>query len=225
MPNKTLKLAGYFFPIVFSILGIHVLENIWYKQTQKWLFYHEVVVMGLGTIFITGLSFVYLNNIVNSQAIPWSDFLSWFRDFGLPFAPILLLLWIYLRFRFSKVELNILPLKKEKSYTITGNNSKEEYTFFWDDFLVARSQSNYIEVFIAEKGSDEPKKVLIRNTLSKLTSQLPEAVQVHRSYIINIDHLEELKGNVRKGSCTIKGFEDEVPVSPKHFKAIKSRIV
>lgn len=131
----------------------------------------------------------------------------------------------YLRFSFSKIRLKHIGIDKDKTYTIRGNNSNENYTFLWSDFLVARSQSNYIEVFLNDPAENKSTKVIIRNTLSKLISQLPEAVQVHRSYIINIDHLEELHGNVRKGWCKIKGYRDEVPVSPKHFKAIKPKVV
>ncbi len=224
MSNKTLKLAGYFFPIAISIVTIHVFENFWFKTKEKWLLYHEIIVMGFGTILITLLSFIYLNNLVNPSAVPWSDFFTWFKFFGLPFAPILLLLWGYLRFRFSKIKLNSMSVEKEKTYTITGNNSNEEHTFLWSDFLVAKSQSNYIEVYVRDAHENHARKIIIRNTLSKLITQLPEAVQVHRSYIINIDYLEELHGNVRKGWCSIKGFKEEVPVSPKHFRAIKNRV-
>jgi DNA-binding LytR/AlgR family response regulator len=132
------------------------------------------------------------------------------------------MLWSYSRFRFSKIDLKPTLTSAEKTCIITGNNSKEEYSFFWNQFLLAKSQSNYVEVYLLDAKTDNTEKIMIRNTLSNLLSQLPEAVQVHRSYIVNIDKIEKLTGNVRKGGCTIFGYSEQVPVSPKHFKALKS---
>ena len=222
MPFKNLKLIGYFLPVAISIMGIHVLENWWFKQSQKWHLYHEIATMILGILIITLLSFLYLNHVVNPKPVPWNEFFIWFRNFGLPFSPIVLVLWLYLRFRFSTIDLGSNPSDADKAYEIEGDNSNEKYRFKWNDFLMARSQSNYVEIVLMEK--DTLQKTLIRSTLSKLISQLPDALQVHRSYIINSAHLEKLEGNARKGWCKLKGLDEQVPVSPKHFKALKSRV-
>jgi len=222
MPYKKLKLVGYYFPIVLSILGIHIFENLWYKKSQRWYLYHEVIVMILGTFIITLFSFLYLNHVVNESVLPWSEFYSWFVSFGLPFAPILLLLWTYLRFRFSTIQLRTNKSNLDASYEVTGTNSNERYTFRWNDFIMAKSQSNYVELFLIE--TNNPKKVIIRSTLSKVMNQLPEAIQVHRSYIINLHKLEKIEGNVRKGWCILNGLDEQIPVSPKHFKALKEQL-
>jgi hypothetical protein len=153
LPNKNLKLAGYMLPIMISILGIHFLENIWFARTSKWTVSNETVIMTLGTILITVLSFIYLNSIVNPTALPWSEFFPWFQTFGIPFAPIVLLLWGYLRFRFGKIELNTTTTSKTKTVHIEGTNANESLQLNWSDFILAKSQSNYIEIFY-----QDPKK-------------------------------------------------------------------
>jgi DNA-binding LytR/AlgR family response regulator len=165
-----------------------------------------------------------LNSIVNPTALPWSEFFPWFQVFGLPFAPIFLLLWGYLRFRFGKIELNTTVIPETKIVRIEGTNANESLELNWSDFILARSQSNYIEIFYFDPKETQTSKAIIRSTLSKVLDQLSEATQIHRSYIINLDHLVKLEGNVRKGWCHLKGIEEVVPVSPKHFKAIKMRL-
>ena len=221
LPYKNLKLAGYAIPILISILGIHIFENTWFAKTSKWTVLNEVLFMTIGTITITVLSFIYLNSIVNPTALPWSEFFPWFRVFGLPFAPIFLLLWCYLRFRFGKIELIKSSTKQTKTVRIEGTNANESLELDWSKFIIAKAQSNYIEIFFINEEHQKTSKTIIRSTLSKVLGQLPDAIQIHRSYIINLDQLVKLEGNVRKGWCYLKGIEEAVPVSPKHFKAIK----
>lgn len=221
---KNAKLAGYAIPIMLSILGIHILENSWFQKSSQWTLLNEIVFMTLGTIVVTVLSFIYLNSIVNPTALPWSEFFPWFRVFGLPFAPIFLLLWGYLRFRFGKIELSTSSTTKIKTVRIEGTNAHESLELNWSDFILAKSQSNYIEIFYFNQEKNEISKAIIRSTLAKVLDQLSDATQTHRSYIINLDHLIKLEGNMRKGWCYLKGIEETVPVSPKHFKAIKTRL-
>lgn len=220
MPHKNLKLVGYAIPITISILVIHIFENKWFAKQQKWLLWNELFIMGLGLLLITFLSFIYLNNFVNTKALPLSEFFAWLKIFGLPFAPLMLMLWAYLRFRFSKIEV-VESSKISSSLTLLGDNANEVYHINWNHFLLAKAQSNYVEI-ITSSGDEIPvEKTLIRSSLSKIAPQIPQALQVHRSYLINKDRILRLEGNSRKGWCFIKDYEDSVPVSPKHFKALK----
>lgn len=221
--DKNLKMIGYSIPIMLSIIGIHFFENAWYKAKSKWTYLGEFIVMITGTLTITILSFIYLNEIVNPTSLPWSEFFPWFKVFGLPFAPIFLVLWVYLRFSFSKIELKRTTENSNQKVKITGTNANEVVEIEWTDFILAKSQSNYIEIFFLNEDK-QTSKVIIRSTLSKVLSQLSDATQIHRSYITNLEHVIKLEGNMRKGWCLIRGIEEKVPVSPKHFKALKTEL-
>lgn len=224
MSYKNLKLTGYSIPIIFSLLVIHWFENKWYQKTYRWNLINEVLVMFFGTAIMTVLSFIYLNHVVNPTALPWSDFFPWLKVFGLPFIPIFLAFWVYLRFNFSKIKLSKTSKLKDPFVRITGDNANEVIEIQWSQFLMANSQSNYIEIFTLDTDSNRANKDMIRGTLSSLIAQLPDATQVHRSFVINLDHITKLEGNMRKGGCYLKGIDEKIPVSPKHFKALKEKL-
>ncbi len=219
MKFKNLKLVGYALPTLLAVLSMHGIENVWYLRTKKWRWANEIVMLLLGFFTVAILSFIYLNNFVNQNALPWSEFLTWVKYYGLPFTPILMAFWGYLRFRFGKIDFNRQEIQQNAELLVQGEGQKDVHRFYWKEFLLARAQSNYVEVWTRSDNSAQ--KELLRIPLSQLAEQLPRALQVHRSYLINPDHFESLGGNSRKGWCRLQGFEEDIPVSPKQFKALK----
>jgi len=55
-----------------------------------------------------------------------------------------------------------------------------------------------------------------------LISQISRASQIHRSFLINTDYIINLQGNTRKGSVMLDYLSEPIPVSPKHFTALKT---
>ena len=66
------------------------------------------------------------------------------------------------------------------------------------------------------------KKEMIRFTISGLIDLIPSAQQIHRSYLVNPLHIQDITGNTRKGSILINHYDQEIPISPKHFLAVKN---
>ena len=65
---------------------------------------------------------------------------------------------------------------------------------------------------------------MIRSTLSNLAKQLPNAWQVHRSYLVNLDFLKSVEGNARKRFLTLTIIEEDIPVSQKYYDALKNKL-
>ncbi len=218
--NKNIKLVGYSLPIIITVPILHLIEKIWYKQTKKWMLYQEFLILLLGFIFITFLSFLYLNTIVNPTKVPFNQFFNWLIDFSLPFAPPIMAFWIYLRFRFSKIEFFKDVENEIQDIQIEGSNKGELIQFKWQEFYYANAQSNYVDIYLNDN-SNTLKKIVIRSSFSNFIEQIPRAIQVHRSYAINVDYIKSIEGNSRQGFCTLKNNSNKIPVSPKHFKALK----
>jgi hypothetical protein len=221
---KTVKLFGYCLVIATPILLFHTLENYWFlKDNKRWRLSKEIIT--ISTVFITISVFAYMYNsyVINNTPISWQGAINWSLSFGLPFAPLFIPIWIYLRFRFSKVTITPESNDTETLITIKGNNNDEQVQFVWPEFVMAKSQSNYIDIFLFTKQGTIQKHVL-RSTLSGLVDQLPMATQVHRSFLVNTDYITTLHGNTRKGSAVLSSISTEIPVSPKHFTALKNHL-
>lgn len=224
-PFKNLKLTGYGVCILMPLLVLHIGERWLYRRRgRKWVLTDEGISLMLGFLLFSLLSFWYNHAVVNGFKTDWGYFGEWAVDFAVPFMPIFLALWIYMRYRFGTIEIKAPP-KVEPSnrqmLTLKGNNQGEELRLESDNFLMAHAQGNYVDVFFLGAESEVQKHTL-RQTLSNLEAQIPISQQVHRSYLIHPRFILDLEGNARKGWVRLKHLPDPVPASPKHFQGLKS---
>lgn len=217
---KNIKLVGYGFCIIPSILILHFFEEYWFKKTnEKWFLHQETIVLFVGFFFISIVSYFYNTYIVNDFTVDTNYILQWIKEFGAPFAPIFMPLWIYLRFRFSKVVITPIQIKKESTITLKGNNQNEVLKFLEKDFVMAKAQANYVDVYYLEE--NQLTKEIIRYSISGINELIPSAQQIHRSYLVNPSMIKAINGNTRKGSVVIKHLVEDIPISPKHFLGMK----
>jgi hypothetical protein len=220
---KALKLSGYGLCVFLTVAGFHFLELILYrKRGKKWFLADEFIFLLSGFLAISVLAFLYHSLVFNTAGIDLSYTLKWAAWYALPFAPLLLPFWAYLRYRFSRITIPDQRYSDEQ-VLIQGRNADERLRIKWSEFILAKSDSNYLDIYIRRKG-DSIEKHVFRLTLSTLVDQLPRARQVHRSYLVNTDHISGLSGNTRKGSATVDHYPENVPVSPKHFTALQKHL-
>jgi len=94
---------------------------------------------------------------------------------------------------------------------------KDGYTtikLFLYEIIYIKSDNNYIEIYT------EKTKYLERNSLESILSTInsDNFMKVHRSYVINLNHLKEFKSN------TVILGERSIPVSRKYIKELKDII-
>ncbi|MCB0640175.1 MAG: LytTR family transcriptional regulator [Phaeodactylibacter sp.] len=79
--------------------------------------------------------------------------------------------------------------------------------------LFVKSEGNYVEVFYRQGQKTERK--LLRNSLKAMTEQLslPHFFRCHKSYLVNLQHLQEVTGNARNLELTIEQVQEKIPVS------------
>lgn len=220
MSYKNLKLLGYSLCIILPIQALHILEEAWFRLThRKWYLYQEFITLVLGFFFITFSAFFYNTLVVNSLTVNYHYIVGWALHFGLPFVPIFIPLWAYLRFRFSKITIKQTEGESGKMILIKGKSQQEEIQFQESDFILAQAQANYVDIFFLKEG--ELNKEMIRFTISGLIELIPSAQQIHRSYLVNPAMVIDIKGNTRKGSVLLKHIQQEISISPKHFVAVK----
>lgn len=224
---KYLRLSGYALCIIIPILGIHPLENYVYKkQDNRWFVVNECIYIATTLFIIFILSFFYHFYLVSGLSILNTAALWGFMwTFCLPFTPFIVPLWLYLRSKYGMIEIpnqDIWGTKKERVVTITGENKSETMTIHESDFIYAHSQQNYVDVYYMTKEGVTQK--VFRSTLANIMKQLPNAWQVHRSYLVNLDYLQTVEGNARKRFMTITITEENIPVSQKYYVALQKRL-
>jgi len=199
---------------MLTYVGIHLLENSFYHYHQKkWTVLHELVSMFILSIGLVIATYLYNMWVINQMQPNLLDLWYFGIHFALPFLPFIVPLFVILRQHYGEKHTNIST--RENQYLVTGVNKNESLEFTSSAFLYAQAQQNYVAIFLI--ANQELEQHLIRNTLSAVHKQLPFALQVHRSFIINPHYLQSIEGNTRKRQLLIKHLSSPLPLSQKFY--------
>lgn len=222
-PHKNLMLLGYALGIILPTILLYPIEKWLYrKQARRWLIWNEFLILFIGCWLMMTTSYLYNTIIVNGfrpSFINWWDFIL---SFGLPFCIFLSPGWYFLR--------KIMPRQKPRSgeapphtLVIVSQNKGERMELLPADFIYAQAQHNYMELYHKAK-DDTIQKVMLRMTLSQLQAQIPGAVQIHRSFLLNPEHALDFSGNARKRLLQVNHISSPLPVSAKYYERVKIQL-
>ncbi|MCD4835056.1 MAG: LytTR family transcriptional regulator [Bacteroidales bacterium] len=91
--------------------------------------------------------------------------------------------------------------------------------------LFIRAANNYIEVFWKE--GDKPKSQMIRTSLLKVEELLKEhkfIFKCHRSYMVNINFIDKIEGNIQGYKLFFENLDFSIPVSKNFAYKLKELI-
>ncbi len=107
-----------------------------------------------------------------------------------------------------------------KLLSIQSENLKEPtFSINHTDFIFATSDNNYTTIYYTLE--DHVQSRLLRLSISSLESQLtsfPEILRCHRSYLINKNKIQRVKGNARSLVVFLEGHDQSIPVSRSFAK-------
>ena len=118
------------------------------------------------------------------------------------------------------------PSKQQNKVVIHSKSKNERIELNPNDILFLMSSGNYIEVYYLK--NNELQKRLVRNNISKLDRQMQSIeslVRCHRSYIINLDKIIHVNGNLQGYQLQFNHIDWTIPVSRSYTKSIKTRIL
>ena len=182
--------------------------------------------MFLAVVFSLLACFVYA-----SWVFSWPfSFLSMFSFLGMAasvaFLPILIYL-VFLYFRWRDSYRSILENKPQDpkdsgSILLRGENKQDLVETHLKHVLYLQAHDNYVMLYL--ENEDNIQRHILRATLKDLQQQLgPEAFpKVHRSYVVNQNRIEEIKGNKSKASLKISGTDKLIPLGRSFYDKIKS---
>ena len=107
---------------------------------------------------------------------------------------------------------------------ITANVGKDKIKLFLKDILYIKSLDNYSEVYYTK--DNEIKMKLFRISLNAMEGQLVSKYfsRCHRSFILNLYHIELFKGNVNNSRIHLKGNDIVIPVSKSRRSEVLDKI-
>ncbi|MGE5426574.1 MAG: LytTR family DNA-binding domain-containing protein [Methylococcaceae bacterium] len=112
-----------------------------------------------------------------------------------------------------------------ESIVFTSDNSTDNLTLHVSDVTLIKSADNYVEIAFME--NKLIRKKLIRNTLKnveQLIKPYPNFVRCHRICIVNTLYVEKLNKKFNNYWITIKGSEEQIPVSRQYLLKLKESI-
>lgn len=204
---RNLRLAGFIFCFIFPFLIIYGVERwIVTLQSNVWRVYQEIVSKFLLIVLISTASYFYNITIINSILPSWEGWNNHMMVFAWPyiplFIPFMVIIYLILLKYYSE---------DEKKLIIKGKNQDDLIEIAEKQFIYAESEQNYVTIYF--RNGDHIDKQLMRSSLQDIEDQIDKSVRVHRSYLINPDHLKSIRGNKRKRRAILKGVSDPIPVS------------
>lgn len=112
-----------------------------------------------------------------------------------------------------------------KSIEFISENTTENFSLLIAEVAYIKSADNYVEIVYKEDNTF--KKKLIRNTLKNIEQQIKQYsnfLRCHRICIVNIHYIEKLNRDNNNHWLTIKGFNEQIPVSRQYLLKLKEAL-
>jgi len=206
-------------PIVFTYFSI---VDVTVKDDSRWILAKEMfhlflvlILIGVGSFLVR--DFIYDNPNNWSYHYLIEEVRNSFLVGALLLIIILPLNLERLVHKHSKVLKDLqlrTPSTAIESQIIQVSSGKETYQLDVEQFLFAKVESNYTEIYIYD--GTEVKKGLFRITLKELENYLhdfPNIYKTHRSYLVNLHTITACVGNAQGYQLSLKNYSKTVPVS------------
>jgi len=106
--------------------------------------------------------------------------------------------------------------------SLSSESGRDPIQINLKNLLLVKSVNNYVEVYW--ESSQGIQKDLLRSSLKRIEDNLKfysSIFRCHRTYLVNMKHIDQIKGNSQGYKLTIKGFENTIPVARTYSKAFR----
>lgn len=211
-----------FVPLPISYIYLKILDNNLPKNFNwtlgKEILHLSIILLIIGTASFLIRDFIYLNDNNWSLRYFWEELRN---TFLIGFLLLIIVLPLNLERLIKKhkariKKINASASEKLESTLVTLKNSDNQniYEFRLNEFVFAKVESNYTEVFTFTH--NKLLKELIRIPLKELEAELKPyefIYKTHRSYLVNLNAIENVTGNAQGFQLQLKNCSHSVPVS------------
>lgn len=203
-------------------------EETWTIGKEILLWFSLLLLIGIANFFLRELIYDNPNNFTFGYLV--TEIVNTFI-IGALFA-IVAVMANYIHLLRSSTEktlkwnelINNPPYSKaeESQITIIAPSPQDTMVFHNFDFLFAKSDGNYVEFTIRNEDGTTHRRIT-RNTLANVEEQFQgydTILRVHRSFIVNLQHVQSVKGNAQGYKLTLNGTKTRVPVSRAYIPVL-----
>ena len=228
-PNKFWMLSGYGLVIFLTVSGVLGLSSWLHTiaKKERWTIVKEVLHIFLAVILSLVATFFYAKFLFGWK-MNWLNFAGYIGYATsvaiLPFTFVFG--YLYMQWKDvlrSQLEVPQVEEKQESTLLLKGQNKGDQVETTMDELLFAKAHDNYVILYL--KTAEKVQRHIIRSTLEQVLQQLHDTrfQRIHRSFLVNLNHVQTLKGNKSKASLLIKHHENGIPVSRKYYDDLKAQ--
>lgn len=110
---------------------------------------------------------------------------------------------------------------------VLADGIKDKMELEIDSLLLAESDGNYVKIVYRGKDDGKPMQRVLRITMRQVEDTFvdcPFIQKCHRAFLVNLHHIEYVKGNSQGYRLVIKGWREEIPVSRAYNKEIREKV-
>ncbi|MFK7833770.1 MAG: LytR/AlgR family response regulator transcription factor [Winogradskyella sp.] len=236
IPSFYILLIHAFLPLPIAFFYFSMV-NLRKHHISKWTIGKEFLVLSMLLLSLGICSFL-IRDVVYTNPNNWS-LRYFYEEIRNTFLVGILLITVILPLNLERLtykhqsllkQITISQDKKEylEKVLIKNSTSHDSFELMITNFLYAKVESNYTEVYTYS--DKNVSKMLIRITLKDFEKQLESYSQIlrtHRSYIVNLDMVTSIAGNAQGYELSLKHSTDIIPVSRslvKHFNSVYSKL-
>ncbi len=229
-PFKYWILAGYGVvvfvgSIVYFLISKSLLTD---RSVDRWSIMSEVIFVLMNLIFCLVACFIYWTLVfqVDFDFSIFSGFIVSATAVAIvPLAVYFLFLYIAYRDVKYAEPTQAVDIISANEIILKSSNQSEVISTTYNDLLCIKSSDNYVIVYCTTDGI--PSRYMIRNTLKNIYAQLDSdsVIQCHRSYLVNISKILDIKGNVTNSKLNLLGLENTIPVARSKVATIRNLLL
>ncbi|MFT4612404.1 MAG: hypothetical protein ACJA1H_002177 [Glaciecola sp.] len=218
--SNLILLIHAWMPFPIAYLYMSILNNT-IKKESSWTLGKELFHLS-SMLFIIGLAGFLVRDVIYSNPDNWSMRYFW-EEIRNTFLVGFLILSIVLPLNLERLihkhtssVITVTPNRTEASQStlVVLAHANEHFELDTTDFLYAKVDSNYTEIFRSSPSGIE--KTLLRITLKEVEEQLQPVLPVfktHRSYLVNLTAITSISGNAQGYQLLLKNCPTKIPVS------------
>ncbi len=219
------------FLLLFSI--IQQIEAI----DEKWKVKEEILVI-LGYLILVGIFNFMVRDVIYTNPDNWS--VHYFvEEIKNTLLAGVLFIFIFIPFNFKRLHdqyqvksSKLIPPQPyiktatvKKTIPINTQLKTDDFMLEVHQFIFAKAEKNYVEIYLQHE--NDIQKLVKRITLIQLENQLKPIsfiTKIHRSYLLNLNKVENISGNAQGYQLKLANCEYSIPVSRSNIEIFEKRM-